>query len=1010
MLIQALLKRAVKNPSPAIEGFIDHLCPSILENFSDLPALGGSGRPPKQIANCIPDEIELMDAKAYAVFRDKMDDQSMATHLLNGIFAAFRLLAKLPEDKSLSELEQKIWILGYIMHDYTKVFGVKVEPANIPAIRALIGCLGENLNFEAYLPGWNRYLDDVAFLAQNTQTREGSNLNRRAFENCKINARQMEVMCKLASITDILVHIKSPSDVVLPDETGRNTDDTLRRKIDILFGGAELAPKLVYHRLTEVRGLISNLISNAIMAEMQEKGCEPFLFFPNGVVYLAEPKVSTEIDIEHIANIAWKKIVDIAGNSTTFITPWTTGLIVSSGLYELAGVEGVLEAGKRRVMQMQSNNSPARLYGYFTDKSENDLKKQFNQNMDLVEKEQETLVASYGIPADKRVNRLGEYLKMVYSEVKSRFKKSPDISDLLIDTLGLSGILTGEQAKKNKGGTYFGWYYAASRFIEKNPQIDMDSEELEMYLEKIGQVVLNYLTQNGLTSKGGNLLQTSFETYIQRVIEINNHFAGVNSGAFEIEIQKYVNAKNERKTLCSLCSTPYDTNFQEMTELPFINQQYSNKNLLDGKAIIRGICPICRVEMMVRQAQQAQVKEGSNPVQIFVYPTYFFTPETSEIVKSFLTYAKDLDLSAHIEDSLIRYLRSNEHTLAKLLNYPQLLSDELAPSRRTILAQPFSEDEFAGLTFVSMTPLSREATDTDTWILPAFYAFALPLLLNVKVVATSSYVPLFASGAEFRETVILDAPHNFLLSFLKKERFRVDETAETLMRLMRLYDLHVDVFEGKRNDFHWAQINAIVHDVLTDPLYVFSYYDRRKRDDKQIKGKGGSKARNVVPRAELDRYFEIYLSLGGVENMCSIGKLVDAYAEFYQHDKREYDPSSYVLVRPLNDLIETALRETTNDRDCLKLTLCGVLSDMIDRVWDGGIKGAESPIKFAQSGLGMKERKKISLEKQEAFVEIFLAELFEGECKGQRAVLQERANRIRSAAKFYYTKHYFHNK
>ncbi len=54
-------------------------------------------------------------------------------------------------------------------HDYTKIHGIEVEPRYMSQIRTIIEQQGEQRGFSAFLPEWKTYLDDIAFLAQNTQ-------------------------------------------------------------------------------------------------------------------------------------------------------------------------------------------------------------------------------------------------------------------------------------------------------------------------------------------------------------------------------------------------------------------------------------------------------------------------------------------------------------------------------------------------------------------------------------------------------------------------------------------------------------------------------------------------------------------------------------------------------------------------------------------------------------------------------------------------------------------------
>ena len=117
-----------------------------------------------------------------------------------------------------------------------------------------------------------------------------------------------------------------------------------------------------------------------------------------------------------------------------------------------------------------------------------------------------------------------------------------------------------------------------------------------------------------------------------------------------------------------------------------------------------------------------------------------------------------------------------------------------ATQGHTIWKKPYSDDEQAALFFLTLHPMGRKLTETDTWILPTFYALALPLLLGVKCVATPSFVSLYTSASDFRETVRIDGVHEFAKHIFSKESFRIDETAENVERLLQIYCLHLDVY------------------------------------------------------------------------------------------------------------------------------------------------------------------------------------------------------------------------
>lgn len=1020
MIHQELLRRAVTGRSPALVDFVEAVAPYLMERFTTIPALGGSGRPQPLTDPRLPEGLSRFTEEDLALFGERNPDQSLTAHILNGLFAGLRIAERLPADKALSDIEQRLWVLGYTVHDYTKVYGIKVGAGQLDIIRQVVHCLGKDLGFDAYLPDWLDYLDDIVFLAQNTQKVEGANLNLRDYR-LNMRMRRLDVLRLLSSYADVLVHVKSPSEVVLRAADGRNRAKNLRETLADLFG-TDRAPRLAYHKLTEVRGLLSNLINNAVMAELEQQGYEPYLFFPNGVVYLADPGVEVRIEAQAVAGTVWEHVVEIVGESENFgIKPWTTGLLVSSGLYEMTGLAGVLEAGRRRVMRLTSNNSPARLYGFFTGRSENDLKKALNGDMEQVRAEQQALTEAQGIPADERVHKLGEFLAMVYRTARDKFKQAPDIQPLLLEILGLQllvddvpseGRRRRGEAKRvrlseatrtfegfwEKGGVYFGWFYAAARYVKAHP--GLDDFGVEDTMRDVGERVLTWVEESGLEAKAGGKLDEAVKEYVLAQIEVDGQRPdGGEDGrhSFVQELNRYTIAKAERKCICSMCSSRYEAVGQETTEVPFINQQYSNKNPLDAAMLVRGVCPVCRIEMILRLVQQEGISKGRKPIQFYLYPTYFFTLETERVAKTFLTEMRDLDLFA-----LRQHLRAQGFSLGAFLRFDGFLSDDNR-RRRGVRTLSYRKDEPAGLVFGSLIPLGRKPTETDAWIIPALLSVGIPLLLDAKVVVTPSFVPLFPSGADFRETSVLDGPHGFISHIWGQDRFRVDELEKALLKLLELYDLHLDVF-AERYKPHWPKVNALAKDVATDPLYVFSYYERKGRSERtrqrQVRKGGQQPTFKGISKRDLERYLEIYRVLGGETAMGIIGKLVDAYSAFYRARKLD---AAHGVLRPLGTAMDVIVKSDPHtERDDLLLLVAGAVHDEIDRVRADQAEGW-IPLKTEEPG---QKWFPLLRQKIEEFSQLCVDNLFNDYCQGDRAVLRERANRLRSAARFYYLQNY----
>ncbi|MCL4266079.1 MAG: type I-D CRISPR-associated protein Cas10d/Csc3 [Anaerolineae bacterium] len=999
MIHQALLKKAVAGRDPVLVEFIDKLAPAILIHFVTIPALGGSGQSVPEDP-CIPVDAERVPLEKLERFSLK-DDQSMVTHILNGIFAGMRLAEKLPPAKALNETERRLWLLGFVAHDYTKVYGIQINAGNIPVIRQIIACLGQRMNFADFWSEWETYLDDVVFLAQNTQTVEGANLDVMSFTHLQTHPRRLEVLRLLSSIADILVHVTNPCEVVRMGSDGRNRAANLHDKMNILFGAGQ-APRFTFHQLTEVRGLISNLINNAVMRALKAQSCEEFLFFPNGIVYLAPPQYSLP-NADAITEDIWSHIKTIIGDSEGFgVRRGGTGFVASSALYEIVGFGGVLKIARRKAMRLSGGYATSRLYGFLTGQSDNDLLKQLGNDKDLVKEKQIALIQEQQLPDDIRVDRLAEFLTFVQRAVRDSYKGKADVTPLLLATIKLNDVVSNEEAMRNKGGTAFGWFYVGACYVKQNP--GADEIALEELMDEIVERVLEWVEAQDLKTKSASAIEDDVKDYLQSTLEIDGLSQSQKQRLrFTEELSSYLKNKGEKRPFCSLCSTPYQGVGQEATEIPFINQQYSNKNPLYTSAILRGVCPVCRIEMILRRVQQPGAEQGNKSVHLYFYPTYFFTPETAAVIKSYLNNElQDLNVF-----DFLRYMRQNGFTSQSLVDYEGFASREDG-HRYTISSPHYSEHDAAGLFFCALRPLGKKPTDTDAWIMPVLYGLALPLLLNVKVVTTASFVPLFSTGTEFRETAVLDAPHSFVRHVLGHDRFRVNETDHYLMRLLRLYDLHLDVF-AEPKDMHWPQINAVVKDVVTDPLYVFAYYDRKRRDtssDKNGKKKEKESNREGIPPWDIERYFDIYYTLGGEPDMGMISETVNAYATFYRAKYKNLD-SAYAVLKPFAEAADVIIdSDPKTESDDLRLLVAGAMGDLMKRIWSNNADGWDPIVMVKGATTSREARKAASRDKQLAFADLFIERVFNQYCNGDRATLRERLNRLRSAARFYYLQNY----
>ena len=1036
MLIQELFRRAVIDRCQVMQEIAEMLVPAIMREFAAVPALGGSGKLLTVQEPALQEVLEKIPAytlEEQQRFSAKGFDQSLSTHLINGLFAGMHLAERLPEHKELDTAGQRIWALGFTVHDYTKAYGRNVKAGQLADIRQLVSRLGEKLGFSRFMSDWLIYLDDIVFIAQNTQTVAGANLNLRDYQ-LRLDKHQRETIRMLSSVTDLLVHITSPSDVFFRDIRGRDIAYNLRQKLDALFG-AELVPRLAYHKLLEVRGLLSNLINNALIDVLKRQGYEPFLFFPEGVIYLTPQKVEVQVDLAALTKAAWDRVAKLLAGGRQMndegdeddeddeeglkMKRTKDYMKVPQVLYELLSLEALVEAGRQTAIAIRNSKTAARLGAEQANERGLDIKR-------LSQKEKEELYTAIGLewareqelPTDIRIDQLAEYLAFLYRRIFAELVPKPlEVTQMLLDVLDLSGEILPERAERQRGGTPTGWFYVSACYLQRH--IEMTPGELEEVMKTMAAKSLQFIEANGLTLPGEGETERIFQEYAGRIIEIDGLLLGSGKGTirehFASELQHYMQSKDMNKVTCSLCASPYEAQEQDASTVLFKPQQYSNKSPLNRSRLLRGICPICGLEMMLRLVQQrlpAKSTQEKQAINLYLYPTYFFTAETAEVVKQFSTRLQTLNLYRLI----FSHLEKQGFSYQNLLTYEDFMVDEddsNATQARSIWKQSYSDEEQAALFFMTLHPLGRKLTETDTWILPTFYALALPLLLGIKCVATPSFASLYTSASDFRETVRIDGVHEFAKHIFSKESFRIDETAENVERLLRIYSLHLDVYSDDGVP-HWGQLTNVAKDLETDPLYVFQYYDRRQRrgeeDKKKSKGKEARPAadmsrNNGISLQDQQRYMGIYQAIGGNGDMDFIGRLVEAYAQFYRAAFAKQD-SAYAVLRPLGTAIKVVVESDPRiGGEDLLLLVSGAVNDDQERVRADQAEGFDPIVTNKDLG-DYGTRLVLSRQKIEDFARAVINDCFLTYCDGDRAVLRERTNRIRSAARFYYLTHY----
>ena len=813
-------------------------------------------------------------------------------------------------------------------------------------------CQSRTFELDTFWTEWREYLPEISYLAQITQQTAGKNpaLDRKTIY--KIPERRLKLpLYQLLSFGTIAAQLTDPADIVT-----KPAGDLLRKHLKAL--GIERT--LTYHRLRNCTGLLTNSIHNAVLHLTEKLNWQPLLFFAQGVVYLA-PSDSELPDRSKVQAFLWEQI---SGSLATRM---------------LNGEVGFKRDGKGLKVAPQTLEliPPAQLIQNLpgavavTIKNETDpATPKRLARLELRPAEREFLARG----ADLRSDRIAEFMIFLQKEF---IGNNPEFITQVLHRLGIQLAITPEQTQIRTGGFYWGWYHAAAYYIASNPHLNL--EDVTAKLQVLANQLVTWAEEKKLLPVQTSSTREVFDRYLTQYLELPGWDNPEPS--FQQELATHIASKTKaaRQPICSLSSGEFASEDQMDSVVLFKPQQYSNKNPLGGRQLKRGISKIWSLEMLLRQAFwsiPAGKLEERQPVFLYLFPAFVHAPQVTKAIRLLVNQLKRVNLW-----EVRRFWQEHGMDSNALRFYPWL-RDNLNPD----------EDDKRDLPFMPVTYTTTNGkTTTDAWIEPAFLALALPLVLGVKVVATASLVPLYNSGNELQATVQVDGPASFwnLLSlptsiYMEEVmRGRVKHLSDWLNRLLIAYSIHLDG-RAKPPDPRWRSFPGTIQAITTDVSAIFSFAHSRFQSISDDKVQQYWHFAQTWAAGDPDMEQQLELTQ----------RLTQEYRTFYRVHVAK---STHAIVLPLSKVLEDIL-STPSDLplEDLMLQISGRLHDALRR---------QEPYKrplIMDKSLSIEVRVHNEIQAIHQFVNTCVQDLFLGQYKGDRALLQEHRNRIRSGAEFAY--------
>lgn len=955
--IVSLALEVLSEPEDQVQrDWIAKIFPYILDYFSLRPAKGMSRESALELTAKF--EAEKQE-KIVAKLVEKHVDQSLAVHLLNAALAGWSLV-KLAK---LNELEQRLYLAAITLHDLNKMGlrylgDVRMDGDGQQKYRHLLEVWAEALKLWSFIS--RDYWQDIAFLAQNAEGSRGANLTPANHPDTQLPPEALVSLAEFVHFADLTASI------------AHHPDELVQEKLlAIVWRATGKKYTLRHHRTSENRGLLTQAIHNAVLERVRAVGWKPFLFFPDGVTYFA-PTDGQEPDISNLAEAVRNYLLRTAskGLGSLFYRQPKGIIAYSPDVLEVADVETATTGLIQQTFTLLNDKrSPAG--GTRREK----ILSQFPELSDL----------DWDYPVDTiQLDRLAEGLRGLVDVLKDYYGVSYEkASQALLKALGLENYWESLERIPAYGGVPHGWYFLAGHYIRQHR--DINDAALETVMQEAVQQVLQ--------DWGKPERPLSFTFLDQYIAQVLTFEQGSETRDFLGELNRYhrnkAKRRRENEAVCATCNSAFEVREE------FAN--YSNKRITSLKQDSkRGICTVCQAEQLLRQyAMGRKLAAEDEVVYLHLYPDYYFTPETALI----MSRAYDRFAQSVFTD-LDKELAKQDYD-PKLIPRADVFRIRVDPNqnqKRRIDKVEYPKGQMHGYYLLGVPYLGKKPTDTESWQMPALLALIAPVAFGIKVVASRSTMPPYDSGADFKETVILDGVHTSWLHAMREVRFRMDGSKglqKAIPAAFSFYALTAQAYRDGKGYAVWNALNTVAQKLDTSPLYVFYYADRIQENLK--KGKQKLSDPTMIVAQDLLKYHQLLSDYyGGDHHMEMIQGLVDRYAAFY----RPKGLAAYARLRPLNEVAKRLLESSpSTSKEDLQLILEGYLLSLVDGILGKKVDGF---VPLTKEEL----KNKVQIQLISEFSQYFLERVFYDYCRGERALLRQHINLIRHAAEAYYIKNY----
>ena len=724
--------------------------------------------------------------------------QSLYLHILNGIF----ILQRLRPILNLDDIEVQVLFSAFSVHDLNKLdqFQNEKRSFNYLANTNNVGEVLMDLEMEPFFPEWHDYIKDIELLV-----RAHSRYNNTYDETLDLNYDPYRL--EKNRLLKYLVPAIRAMDVIDLSKTleERAKKQDFLKEVNSLFDNVQY--KFVYHKVSEQRGILTNLLHNEIVKYLEtEKDLLPLLYYPDGVAYLVDSNNDIQITTDEIAIIGNVVVDNIEaktrGEFSKFIQGSPAGIKVDEKCLSLGvsfkeiwnEVRNIISQRKYAANVDAMNdrcrgrlqNTRQQLVGTQPSKKNPDPAAQVTLIDEILAED------VYLLPPDDDAVKIGELVRTYYIFLKKHFSKNiPDAWTYIYDLLKLPLVIEDATLRPR--------YATFNALSDRGYIVGRDLYNTGMDLDEIYELIL----QDGTNLMATLQTESEFgvlKDYVRKYVDFD--FAVGRSKDFATNLKRYVENNHVQ---CSTCGSEFGTDLWMKPDVPpnIKVQQFSNR--LQGgssREPKRRVCSVCRTQYMLDKICY-NVSGSTSTFFIHLYPPSFFTDVLIKAFRDAQNRFRDPDFSEYSA----RYLK----TYDAIRHYQETTQLVLPFNWTKVNGNPlpkFSEALGNILTIPVNTPGGNHTENT-------LYALENALLyqrfLGCRAVLTDSSIPIF-SGGEFSHFFIDHIPPAFR-GWLPDNDLDSGMTQQAFEQLCNMHSIRSKIGSIETNDLV-RLIRSLNYDVL----------------------------------------------------------------------------------------------------------------------------------------------------------------------------------------------------